>query len=132
MSDRYCSQGPVSSMPGAASSVLAGEVCDDHPERPAVRRRQGETDSFGCEYFFVCQECDDAFKLARETPVNGYCEWHKGEGEDIRQMRDYDEGMAGRLYNTCRKCRDKVHLAALKELEESGGYDDYFDDGGEE
>lgn len=46
MNDRYCSHGPVSSMPGAASPVLAGETCDEHPDRPAVRRRQGETDSF--------------------------------------------------------------------------------------
>lgn len=125
MNDRYCSNGPVSSMPGSVSPVLEGEMCDEHPDRPAVRRRQGETDSFGCEYFFVCQECDDALKLALQTPVNGYCEWHTGEGEDIRPMRDYDEGSCGRLYNTCRACRDKVHLAALKELEENPPPDDW-------
>lgn len=118
--------GPNSFLPGhLLPRPLTAVACDNHPGVPAVVRRVGETDSFGSELVDWCQECDDAFKLARETPANGYCDWHKGEGEDIRPMRDYDEGMSGPLYQTCSACRDKVHLAALKELEENPPPDDW-------
>jgi len=32
-------------------------MCDDHQDRPATHRIQGETDSFGCEYIDWCDEC---------------------------------------------------------------------------
>ena len=41
--------GPISSLPGSGHSVPDGAMCDEHPDRPAVARVQGETDSFGCE-----------------------------------------------------------------------------------
>ena len=41
--------GPISTLPGARHALPAGTMCDEHPDRPAVARVQGETDSFGCE-----------------------------------------------------------------------------------
>jgi hypothetical protein len=41
--------GPISTLPGHSHQVPDGTVCDDHPDRPAVARIQGETDSFGAE-----------------------------------------------------------------------------------
>jgi len=121
-----CSHGPVSSMPGSRTLVAEGVArCLDHSDRWAQYRVQGETDSMGCEYIHLCAECAEAERLRALIPVDGYCEWHKGEGSDLRPMRDYDEGMAGPLYMTCAKCRTRVNEAARRELEESRGYDDY-------
>ncbi len=36
--------GPISSLPGAYHSLPKGTMCDEHPDRPAVARVQGETD----------------------------------------------------------------------------------------
>jgi hypothetical protein len=39
--------GPISSLPGSTHAAPTAGMCDDHPDRPAVARVQGETDSFG-------------------------------------------------------------------------------------
>ena len=44
---------------GSLHKVPKGAMCDDHTDRPATRRVQGETDSFGCEYIDMCDECHD-------------------------------------------------------------------------
>ncbi|TKI01529.1 hypothetical protein FCN80_26365, partial [Martelella alba] len=56
------SNGPVSTLPGQFSGVPAGVKCDEHHDRDAVKRVQGETDSFGCEYYDMCQECLDKYR----------------------------------------------------------------------
>lgn len=38
--------GPISTLPGHRHKLPSGATCDDHPDRPAVARIQGETDSF--------------------------------------------------------------------------------------
>jgi hypothetical protein len=48
--------GPISTLPGAVHRVPEGATCDEHPDRPAVLRVQGETDSFGSETIDYCQE----------------------------------------------------------------------------
>lgn len=92
--DLYVSQGPVSSMPGSRHSMPEGSMCDEHPTVPAVARVQGETDSFGCEYYFACQQCLDADRAYAEAErqKEKYCEWHRGMGLDVRPTRDYEEG----------------------------------------
>jgi hypothetical protein len=37
-------------------------MCDQHPDRLAVVRLQGETDSFGAELNDMCTECRDAYR----------------------------------------------------------------------
>ena len=51
--------GPISTLPGSRHDFPDGTMCDDHPDRKAVARVQGETDSFGSELIDMCQECLD-------------------------------------------------------------------------
>lgn len=132
--DLYASRGPVSSMPGSGHSLPPGTKCDQHEDRDAVSRIQGETDSFGCEYVMMCQECVDAHREYRkaEYEKEKFCDWCKCMKTNVRSHRDMDEGMAGPLYDVCSDCRSKENERLLRELEESrsryGDYDDLIDD----
>lgn len=130
MEDRHCSEGPVSTMPGSISSVLAGEMCDTHRDVPAVLRVQGETDSFGCEYILMCGECHVNFRNYQnsEEARTGTCDWCKSHATDLANRRDYDEGMSGPMYRVCGECRRKDLERAQAELDEYGDDDPYFDD----
>ena len=54
--------GPISTLPGCERAVDPGTMCDEHPDRPAVARVQGETDSFGSEQHDLCAECVAAIR----------------------------------------------------------------------
>lgn len=130
--------GPISSLPGARHQVPPGMTCDDHPDRPAVLRVQGETDSFGSEMVDLCQECADAHR-AQVAELGGgsfmgrcgsrACE---GGGEvPLFPYRDYDEGMSGPVYYYCRPCRTRIREAEDREFAaecEANRYaaDDYY------
>jgi hypothetical protein len=118
--------GPISTLPGSRHRLPEGTMCDDHPDRPAVARIQGETDSFGSEMNDLCQECLDAERAARNSPEAraGQCDWCKREAADLRDHRDFEEGMSGPVYRVCARCvrREQERLAA-EELE-----DDWDDD----
>jgi hypothetical protein len=118
----YASSGPVSSMPGSSHSLPPGTMCDHegHEQRPAVKRIQGETDSFGCEYVCMCQECVDqhAEHKKQYAQEEHYCDWHKGMGLDVRPRRDPDEGQAGPVYQVCEACRKKDIERTAREAEE--------------
>lgn len=124
--------GPISSLPNSRHAVPEGTMCDDHPDRPAVVRIQGETDSFGSEMHDMCQECFDAENEwqnsdeAREWRT-GTCEWCKGHATDLREARDYDEGMYGRVYRVCGPCIKRVNDEAAAELAAYDDWDDYHD-----
>ena len=109
-------------------------MCDEHPDRPAVARIQGETDSFGCEMHDLCQECLDAERAYRNSPEaaewrKGTCEWCKNPADDLRDRRDYEEGNCGRVYRVCGACvkRDNEYWAA-----EAAADDDYYGDDGDD
>ncbi len=104
------SRGPVASLPGAvdrSESALSGSMCDNHDDRKAVIRVQGETDSFGCEYHHLCQECHDAWNAEVDPLETGDCDWCKNPSTGLRPTRDTDEGMAGPVYYVCQPCRKK-------------------------
>lgn len=124
-----CSHGPVSTMPGSHHSLEPGSKCDSHPERLAVARVQGETDSFGCEYLCMCQQCLVEYRAHQKAEYERaqHCDWCKQEKTGCHETRDYDEGSAGPLYMVCRDCRNKRDDEARRELEASYDYDDYFD-----
>lgn len=126
------SRGSVSSMPGSYHRLPEGSMCDEHPDVLAVRRVQGETDSFGCEYVDMCQVCLDAYHAYREQERNTprYCNWCKCEKLGVRPHRDIDEGMAGPVYQVCGDCIAEEHKRLAEELAENpSGYDSYeFDD----
>lgn len=116
--------GPISTLPGAHYGVPAGTMCDDHPDRPATHRVQGETDSFGCEMHDLCDDCYVEYKAGGEYSPDK-CDWCKQQADNIRPTRDYDEGTCGPVYYVCKACRDRRDKEAQ---EEDSYYDDYYDD----
>ena len=124
--------GPISSLPGTSHQVPNGMTCESHPDRPAVARIQGETDSMGCEMIDLCQACidkDRAYRLSDAGKAEaaaercGCCDWCSREATDLRDARDYEEGMCGRIYRVCGACIKRVNDEAQAELDRYGDYD---------
>jgi hypothetical protein len=122
--------GPISTLPGARHSLPKGTDCDFHPDRPAVSRVQGETDSFGCEMHDLCAECAASFRKAMNSPEarTGRCAWCKQDATDLRPRRDLDEGSCGPVYDICGKCDAKHQAEILAELQAHDAEFDYGDD----
>ncbi|MEL6236966.1 MAG: hypothetical protein AAFO57_00365 [Pseudomonadota bacterium] len=95
-------------------------MCDQHQDRPAVTRVQGETDSFGAEYIDMCQECREEFKRHKDEARHGPCDWCKTNATDLRPRRDFEEGMSGPVYQVCGACVRRENERLAKEL----GWDD--------
>jgi hypothetical protein len=112
--------GPIQTLPGAGYTVPPGTMCDNHPDRPAVARIQGETDSFGAELIDCCAECRDALRASIRAPQEGWCDWCKTMAEDIRDHRDFEEGSSGPVYSVCAGCR-------TRELQRIEREDSYYD-----
>ncbi len=130
--------GPTSTLPGAAHDMPKGTMCDDHPDRPAVARVQGETDSFGCEMHDLCADCLREYReeIAAERLRPQRCDWCREEAVGCREARDYEEGMAGRVYTVCPACLKRREERLREEERNRPGYwddpgDDYddWDDG---
>jgi hypothetical protein len=119
--------GPISTLPGARHALPEGTMCDDHPDRPATHRVQGETDSFGCELIDMCDECHAEHKkeMAESAAerARGTCDWCRQPATDLRPRRDYEEGSSGRVYDVCGACVRRQNEEATRELEESGYWD---------
>jgi len=126
--------GPISTLSGAMHSVPEGMKCDNHPDVDAVARVQGETDSFGCEMHDLCADClkgEREWEKSNEAAEwrKGTCEWCKNTVDDLRDARDYDEGLHGRVYRVCRACQKRQEDEARAELDSYGDdYDDYQED----
>lgn len=101
--------GPISTLPGAHHSVPDGATCDTHPDRTAVVRVQGETDSFGAELNDLCAECLAELRAYEASPEasTGRCDWCKQHATDLRDKRDWEEGTAGRVYRVCGACANR-------------------------
>lgn len=125
--------GPISTPPGRFHDVPDGQMCDEHPDRPAVARVQGETDSFGAELWDMCQEClDQHRKEMAEADMSGTCDWCHQQKPRLRPRRDYEEGMYGRVYDVCDDCIKRVNDEDEADLEARGYYDDPDDDYGDD
>jgi hypothetical protein len=108
--------GPIASLPGARHRLPKGATCDFHPERLAVARIQGETDSFGSELIDLCQEClDEDAKEERTRDRSGVCDWCKNHQPELRDARDHDEGFYGRVYRVCTPCLKRRDDRELQE-----------------
>lgn len=102
-----CSSGPTRSLPGQAAIAENLVICDDHPDRLAVKRVVGEVDSFGCEYMHMCQQCYDEFKAHESAAdTSGKCDWCKSHKQALTPHRDFEEGSCGRVYDVCGDCID--------------------------
>jgi len=119
--------GPIHTPPGAGHAVPDGMMYDDHPDRPATHRVQGETDSMGCEMHDMCDECFKEFK-SHGVYSPEECDWCKKKATDISPTRDYEEGMCGPVYYVCRACRKRRDERIEQEMRDSGYYDDCWDD----
>lgn len=115
--------GPISTMPGSRHALPEGAKCDNHPDRDAVARVQGETDSMGSEMNDLCAECLAADREVYAEDRCGRCDWCKNEVIDLANARDYDEGTCGSVYSVCGKCREKQAKALEEELAD---YDDDY------
>jgi hypothetical protein len=115
--------GPVSTLPGSRHAVPVGAMCDDHPDEPAVRRVQGETDSFGAELHDLCQACIDEMDRHVKEARTGVCDWCKCDATDLRPRRDLDEGMCGPVYEVCGACVRKQIDRLNDEYDESHGWE---------
>lgn len=127
--------GPCSTLPGAVHKCPMEATCDTsgHGDRPAYRRVQGETDSFGAELIDMCHECWDAHKVVvAEEDTSGCCDWCKQHKPALRKRRDFEEGSAGRVYDVCSDCIKAENERLSEELGDDEGwhvpYDDYTDD----
>jgi hypothetical protein len=119
--------GPIHTLPGAGHAVPEGTMCDDHPDRPATHRVQGETDSMGSELYDMCDDCFKEYK-AHGVYTPDDCDWCKKTATDIRPTRDYEEGMCGPVYYVCGACRKRRDERAEQEMRDSGYDDDCWDD----
>lgn len=118
--------GPISTLPGAGHDFPDGTVCDEHSDRPAVARIQGETDSFGAELNDMCRECLDAYRdEMKNADWSGKCDWCGHHKPRLRPRRDYEEGMSGRVYDVCDDCIKRIE-------DEDRAYLDRFDDYGDD
>lgn len=119
--------GPISTLPGALYAVPKGTMCDEHPDRPAVVRVQGETDSFGCEMIDMCEECRQAdIEEQRNADTSGTCDWCEQHAPRLRHRRDYEEGMYGRVYEVCDDCNARQNKEDEEYLRgfDSGDWDE--------
>lgn len=104
----------MNNLPGAISRPDHGAPCDQHAERVAIVRVQGETDSFGCEHIHMCEQCKAAYDAHREclgganhTGPCGRC----GQDLPLFPVRDWEEGSSGPVYYRCAPCkREFIHL----------------------
>jgi hypothetical protein len=105
-------------------------MCDDHPERAAYKRVQGETDSFGAEFHDMCKECYEKHRIDMEEyraqAAIGKCEWCGSHATDLRKRRNMDEGLSGRIYDVCGTCVQREMEWLEEELENSGYYDGWI------
>lgn len=122
--------GPIHTLPGAAYGVPDGTMCDDHPDRPATHRVQGETDSFGSEMNDLCDECYAELRAEMNAPQEAFpCDYCKVLSTDRRAIRDPEEGMCGPVYYACAECRRRQRERLEAEAREfDDGYDDWDDD----
>ena len=110
--------GPISTLPGAVHSTPEGSMCDEHPDVPAVRRVQGETDSFGSEMHDLCQACVDELKTHSHEARWGFCDWCKKEVDDLRPKRDFEEGFYGPVYRVCGPCAKRYDESMRDDLDD--------------
>lgn len=126
--DNYMSNGPVSTMPGRRWEHAQINPCENSGEEDGCAEGtkanwtiQGETDSFGCEYFYLCNCCEEkrqAELKKEDEPKNGFCTFHRGPGTDIRPRRDVlGEGSSGPVYDMCAECRAALQKDADEEAE---------------
>jgi hypothetical protein len=92
------------------------EICEEEGcNETATFSLQGETDSFGAEYSYLCTAHKDAYIEHRTKPVWG-CD-NCGKEAELTPQRDPEEGSYGPVYWHCNEC-----INCFNNIEE----DDYY------
>ena len=81
--------------------------CENHADRKATWRLQGETDSFGAEYDYYCDECRSNMSKQENFWYEGTCD-RCGQDKPLYPYRDPDEGFHGPVYSACKECRVQI------------------------
>ncbi len=120
--------GPNRYLPGQ-SLTATGMMCDEHPDRVAVKRVVGECDSMGSELYDLCQECVDQEKAraeeAAKNPEPNWCDHCKAFiPEPVAPTRDPEEGSCGPVYYLCASHRKSLFDNFVSDF---GDEDDYYD-----
>lgn len=100
-------------MPGDFSKGSYPEPCEHEgcDLKESAYEIQGETDSFGCEYMYFCEEHGKMVLEEMKKPRVGSCDFCQTETK-LKATRDPEEGMNGPVYDLCPNCRDAVHWTA--------------------
>lgn len=101
-------------LPGQRVTTIIGELmensccgkngtCTNDPTHKVV----GETDSFGSEFLYFCDECNEEnLKHAKENPLIDQCEWCGTPSVKLKHYRAPDE-INGPVYEVCADCISK-------------------------
>lgn len=118
--------GPISTLPGRGHDVPDGQTCDEHPDRLAIARIQGETDSFGAELIDMCEECLAEYREEVKTDDHsGICDWCRTHKPRLWNRRDDEEGMYGPVYLVCDDCSQRREERLREEMARYEPMDDY-------
>lgn len=97
------------------------EDCTDGRSVPATHRITGEVDSFGAEFYYLCDKHTEEFKTARDNHVEEPRTCPEcGKVAVLIEYRDIDEGSCAPLREHCDACH-KRYYAQFED-------DDYDDD----
>jgi len=107
----------IGGLPGDTKAIDSNEQCDNC-ENTVTKRVQGETDSFGAEYHYVCDDCAAKMKQEDEEYRNilTSCDWCKKEAK-LHTARDFEEGLSGPVYEICDDCASKQNRALREEFD---------------
>lgn len=102
-------------LPGKFTSVQDhewGTFCYTHPDREAKHRICVEADSFGAEFYNMCDECFDERKAQIKAKKEDPTQWEtcprcKQSVPQLSSYRDPDEGSYGPVYQECPDCVSK-------------------------
>lgn len=114
--------GPVRTLPGSRRTPDKGAMCGEHPDVPSFKTIQGETDSFGAEFYEMCEACVKKFEEEREQSQNelSFCDWCKTQKTGCSFRRDLGESSTGPVYFVCPSC-------SAQNNEENSVYSDDYD-----
>lgn len=112
-------------LPGEKRAANPGQICDVC-DCPAVAVLCTESDSFGDETMLLCKtHNEEQRQRASDAPSDRACE-KCGSDEEVRPMRDMEEGSHGPVYWWCAPCR----IAFNKTMREAWCPEDADEDDG--
>ena len=102
-------------LPGQSVSIHDdewGTFCYTHHDIKATHRICSEADSFGAEYYNMCDQCWDEHQTALKAKEEDPEQWESCTkcGKNVPHLtsyRDPDEGMCGPVYEACADCVSK-------------------------